>query len=183
MSQILTRIANIIVDVARNEDLLLRRVGRGIFVVPELAFVYTVGRTIASRAHEIFGTTDVRWLPESAIGDVGRVDLKFEVKDQPTYAFEFKRSGTGAAYVQDLKKLASLDDGKYERIFCALIDAWPDDIDPNPRIKAVEESGIPLERLIEHFDFFATLDSRYVNQVCCVVGLWHVAPISVSSVA
>jgi len=75
--------------------------------------------------------------------------------------------------------LASLDPATHERIFVALIDTWPNEIDPNPRILAVEKiSGVPTERLAEngHFDFFSTRHPNYVNQVCCVIGLWRIAP-------
>ena len=172
----LTKIADTIVEVARQEDLLLRRVGQGIFIVPELAFVYAVGRAIASRAGEIFGTPRVRWLPETKMGETGRTDLVFEVEGDRTYALEFKRGGSSDDYVSDLRKLATLDPARFERIFCALIDAWPDEIDPNPRISAVERvPEVKVERLSERFDFFATLNSSFKNQICCVVALWRVA--------
>ena len=109
------------------------------------------------------------------MGTGSRTDLVFEVAGGLTYALEFKRGGNADSYVYDLRKLASLDPSKYERIFCALIDAWPNEIPDVPRIVAVEESEIQTERLVKHFDFFATLDSRYKNQVCCVVALWRIA--------
>ncbi len=174
MSPILTNIANTIVDVARSEDLLLRRVGQGIFFVPELAFVHAVGRAIASKALEIFGTTEVKWMPETALKAGVRTDLVFEVREQPTYAFEFKCGGKGEAYVADIKKLAALPVERYERVFCALIDAWPENISTDPRIRAVENSGVPVHRLVEHFDFFSPLNARYKKQVSCVVGIWRV---------
>jgi hypothetical protein len=177
MSPVLKALADTIIDIARNEDAVLRRVRQGIFHMPELAFVHAVGRAIAARAHEIFATPNVRWLPEVSIGGAhGPTDLVFEVEGQKAYAFEFKQGANAESYVRDLRKLASLDAERYERIFCALIDTWPKEIDPNPRITAVVKSGVPVERLVEHFDFFATLDSRFKNQVCCVVGLWRVAP-------
>jgi len=174
VSSTLRKIADIVVDVARHEDLILRRVGQGIFLVPELAFVYAVGRTIAANASAIFGTPNVRWLPETKAGNTGRTDLIFAVEGQTTYALEFKRAGKGSDYASDLRKLAAMD-SSWERIFCALIDTWPHEIDPNPRIVEVEScENVVVERLTERFDFFATLDSRYANQVCCVVGLWRI---------
>ena len=175
-SATLTRLALKVVDTARQEDLLLRRVGQGIFLVPELAFVYAVGRSIASDANEIFGTPKVRWLPESKIGTSGRTDLTFEVENQATYALEFKRGGTSADYIRDLRKLSALDASRFERVFCALIDSWPHEIESNPRIQAVESCGVMVERLTESFDFFATLHSGFKKQLCCVVAIWRVCP-------
>jgi len=175
-SATVAKLALKIVDTARREDLLLRRVGQGIFLVPELAFVYAVGRSIASDATEIFGTPIVKWLPESKVGATGRTDLTFEVENQPAYALEFKRSGTSADYIRDLRKLSALDSSRFERIFCALVDSWPHEIESNPRIRAVESCGVAVERLTEPFDFFATLHSRYKKQVCCVVAIWRVSP-------
>jgi hypothetical protein len=47
MSVNLEMLSQTIIEVARQEDLVLRRVGKGIFLVPELAFVYAVGRELA----------------------------------------------------------------------------------------------------------------------------------------
>lgn len=176
---VLKTIANIITEVAREEDLILSRVGKGIFLVPELAFVYSVGRALAIDAERIFSTAHVKWIPETAIGEAGRTDLVFEVEAQRAFAFEFKCGGKAQDYAGDIRKLASLDPTKYERIFVALINSWPDKIDSDSRILAVEKSsGVPTERLTEnrHFDSFPTRDPDYVNQVCCVIALWRIAP-------
>lgn len=174
----LKSIANTIVGVAREEDLMLHRVGKGIFLIPELAFVYSVGRALAL-ANRIFSTPEVKWLPETTVGAAGRTDLVFEVKGQQAFAFEFKCAGKADDYAHDIRELASLDPAKYERIFGALIDTWPQEIDPNARILAVEkDSRVPVERLSEsgRFDFFSTLHQGYVKQICSVVGLWRIAP-------
>ena len=61
----LNKISDLIVDVARREDLILRRVGKGVLLIPELAFSYAVGRELASNAEDIFGTIEVTWKLES----------------------------------------------------------------------------------------------------------------------
>ena len=82
----LKNIANIIVGVAREEDLILHRVGKGgIFLIPELAFVYSVGRALAIDAQRIFSTPHVKWIVEQARGEAGRTDLVFEVEGQPAF--------------------------------------------------------------------------------------------------
>lgn len=176
---VLKSIADIIEGVAREEDSILRRVGKGIFLIPELAFVYSVGRALALGAQRIFSTPHVKWIPETVRGEAGRTDIVFEVEGQPAFAFEFKCGGKAENYAGDLRKLASLDPVTYERIFVALIDTWPNHIDSDPRILAVEkDSGVAIERLAKNgnFDFFSTRHPNYVNQTCCVIGLWRISP-------
>lgn len=175
----LKQIAELIVGVAREEDLILRRVGKGIFLMPESAFVYAVGRALALSAKKIFDTPEVEWCPETTFEDVGRVDLVFKVNGGKLFAFEFKRAGSGEAYADDIRKLARLDRASCHALFVGLIEAWPESIKDDPRIRAVEHvEGVTVERITSSgkgFDFFAT-ESHYKNQVCCVVGIWRVKP-------
>jgi hypothetical protein len=89
MSVNLEMLSQTIIEVARHEDLILRRVGKGIFLVPELAFVYAVGRELAIKAESVLGTAAL-WLPESTICESGRTDLEFDVDNPPGLAIEFK---------------------------------------------------------------------------------------------
>jgi hypothetical protein len=152
-------------------------VGRGIFLIPELAFVYAVGRSISANAQDIFKTPLVEWLPGTSISKAGRTDLVFKTQDQKDFAIQFKRSGVDETFIQDITKLATLELQKYQWLFCALIDTWPNEIDPNPRTNAVEkDSGIPVRRLTDRFEFFSTKHPKYVKQVCCLVALWIIDP-------
>ena len=171
----LDKISDLVVDVARKEDLILRRVGKGILSIPELSFTYSVGRQLASNAESIFGTNDVSWKPETTISaDSGRTDLVFDVQGGTGIAIEFKIGGNSDSYIRDINKLKAIP-GDYEKIFCALVDAWPDDLLSDGRIQAVEsQEGINRICRDKFFDFFSTLHDAYKGQLCCVVGVWHV---------
>lgn len=172
----LQKVSDIIVDTARQEDSILKKVGKGIFQIPELAFTYAVGREIAINAENIFNNSNVRWLPEETITtSSGRTDLVFVSPGSKGLAIEFKIGGPLDSYKKDIDKLSKIDSTKYERIFCALIDAWPDKLLNDPRVLAVEENDLST-RLCrdDFFDFFATLHEKYKNQLCCVVGVWHI---------
>jgi len=171
----LNKIANIIVNVARKEDLILRHVGKGIFHLPELAFTYIIGREIAINAENIFGTSNIEWFLEKNITEkAGRTDLVFEVNKKNGIAIEFKIGGKHETYIKDIEKLKNIPDN-YETIFCALIDAWPDQLHSDPRIIAVKSvPGVKPICKDEFFDFFATL-SDFVHQICCIVGIWQVS--------
>jgi hypothetical protein len=65
----------LIVETAIREDLSLRAVGEGIFLMPERAFVFVVGRAIAGQPMAILGSSSVSWRPEATIGNRGPSDL------------------------------------------------------------------------------------------------------------
>jgi hypothetical protein len=175
MSVNLEMLSQTIIEVARHEDLILRRVGKGIFLVPELAFVYAVGRELAIKAESVLGTAAALWLPESTICESGRTDLVFDVDNAPGLAIEFK---CGDIHVdkceRDLWKLAAIDPGDYMRVFCALIATWPNTISEDPRIERVEKGPVPVKRLTKDLDFFSTYHTAFKNQVCCLIGIWEI---------
>ena len=85
----LQKISDLIVDVAIQEDLILRRVNRSVLMIPELAFVYAVGREIAINTESIFGSNEVSWKPEKWLSqESGRTDLVFENKSGKGVAIE-----------------------------------------------------------------------------------------------
>ncbi len=170
----------LLVDVAMREDVSLRAFGEGIFLMPERAFAYSVGKAIAAHASTILGSAAVRWLPEAKVGDSGPSDLVFDIEGGKGLALEFKMRGGTQTCARDLDKLAALDSSRYERFFCALVDAWPDNLNSDPRVVAIEShtppSGSKAVRVPARFDFFSTLDRDFKNQLCCVVGLWRIEP-------
>lgn len=171
----LDKLKDIIVDIARREDLILRRVGKGIFQIPELAFSYMVGRELATNAEYIFGTNKVYWKPENTISNTsGRTDLVFDVEGRSSLAVEFKLGGHPDTYIKDIEKLRKIPTG-YEKVFCALIDTWPEQILNDNRVKTVEsQKGVQRLCTDQFFDFFATLSEKYKGQLCCIVGVWHI---------
>lgn len=171
----LNKISDLIIDVARNEDLILRRVGKGVLHLPELAFTYAVGREIALQTERIFGTDKVRWMPEVTLTPKsGRTDLIFENQIGKGIAIEFKTGGSVDSYKKDIEKLRNIPDN-YEALFCALIDAYPNNLETDNRITGIEAlDGVERICRDKFFDFFATLDDKYVSQLCCIVGIWKV---------
>ena len=145
-------------------------------LVPELAFAYTVGREISLNAEAIFGTDKVSWNPETTISaDSGRTDLVFDVVEKAGVAIEFKVGGHRDSYIKDIKKLKKIP-GNYQKVFCALIDAWPNELQSDSRIQAVEsQEGITRLCRDKFFDFFATLHEGYQGQLCCIVGVWQIS--------
>jgi hypothetical protein len=175
MSVNLEMLSQTIIEVARHEDLILRRVGKGIFLVPELALIYAVGRELAIKAESVLATAGAQWLPESIIGESGRTDLVFHVNNSPGLAIEFK---CGDVHVDEceraLWKLAAIDPGDYTRVFCALIATWPTTISEEPRIERIEKGPVPVKRLTKDLDFFSTFHTAFKNQVCCLIGIWEI---------
>ena len=168
-------ISDLIVDVARKEDRILRRIGKGVLLMPELAFAYIVGKELASKARSIFGTDNVSWKPENMVtNESGITDLVFEVKQGKNVAIEFKIGGHQDNYKKDIEKLKNIPDN-YEKIFCALIDAWPNNIEKDTRVQAVEsQEGVNRICRDNFFDYFTTIHEEYKGQLCCIVGIWHV---------
>lgn len=170
---LLKNIAEIVVSTAREEDAILRNVGKGIFYMPELAFSYAVGKKIFINAEQVFGSKRVEWEANKKISDnSGLTDLVI-ICNGNKFAIEFKIGGCGDNYKKDIKKLKNVPE-EYAKLFCALIDTWPDSINKDNRIKSVEaETKITQIRKDKFFDFFSTL-SNYKKQLCCVVGVWEV---------
>jgi hypothetical protein len=178
MKTIPQRFAEIVIKVARTEDLALRSVGKGVLRMPETAFAYAVGSAVALEASSVFGPRQVKWLPENSLGPLsGRTDLVFDVGDERGLAVEFKIGGTWESYCTDISKLAAVDPNRFDRVFCGLVDAWPKVLFEDPRIKRVEERFQSQIMRVgtsgDSFDFFATLHSSYKNQICCIVAMWQ----------
>ena len=170
-------LAATIIEVARHEELLLSRVGKGIFFMPEVAFAYAVGLKLAMRAELAFGTGEAKWYLEKTIAGGHPTDLVFEVNNGLGLAIEFKRWGNPDDYESDLKKLEAIDSSKYTKVFCALVNVRPDLLSKDNRIQSVENREGPLKvrRLTKDFDFFSTVhDSFKTIQICCLIGIWEV---------
>ena len=176
---VLERIAGTIVEIARREDLVLRRLGKGIFFMPELAFAYMVGREIALHAGDVFGTTDIRWRREiELVKEAGITDLFFETGRNEGIAIEFKVRGRSDEYRADIDKLRTLRAARpgCKAVFCALVDVFCDTLEKDPRVAGLGgDAGLrrlPHER---PFEFFTTVDDAYQKPVCCMVAVWEVS--------
>jgi hypothetical protein len=167
-----------IVTVAHEENEQLRKHGKGIFFMPELAFSYLVGKRITSEAIKVFGTQEIQWLPETNIGGGGPSDVVFKMQGQKSVVIEMKMRTGDNAYYSDVCKLSRLPREEYIKIFCAFVDALKKDGRYDARIKRLEKKAKEEQVLIERigdFECFDTLDDAYSSPIQCVIAAWQVA--------
>ena len=168
-------IYNEIVSLALREESLLKRLEKGIFSIPELAFTYEVGKSLVLNQERIFGSKGWQFDREIKIDSNGPTDLiltnnSFDKK----ILIEFKIKYTYEAYINDIEKLKSYSPDKYLKYFCALIDAFYDKNINDERIKKLNE--LYNQNFIwkpKNFEFFTTLN-YYKKQNVCVVGFWQI---------
>ncbi|MCH7534661.1 MAG: hypothetical protein IH948_02765 [Bacteroidetes bacterium] len=121
-------VSNTIRAFARRENQkLMHDFGKGIFDVPELAFVYLVGKEIAGDFEGYFNSKDYDWVRETDFGNGGPTDLAFWSKNpmDTSYMLEFKMDDTHDKYTADIRKLKQpllnkYQDRKVEKYFCGL---------------------------------------------------------------
>ncbi len=165
-------------DLARKEDEKLRKVRKGIFYMPELAFAYSVGKDLYYASRQIFGKSAVDWQREVVIGHGGPSDLVIRLKsgkDGKDLVIEFKMRETWGKYIADIEKLESLDGSEYDRMFVALVDASLSRAAEDVRIVSIQRRFSRLKRLGNgEFQSFRTLQDGYLNrEVLCVIAAWH----------
>ena len=163
-----------IATTAYEEDVNLRKFGKSIFSVPERAFVYLVAKKIAFAAPSIFNIHKLKWDLEIDLGNGGPSDFVIEIPDEKDLVFEFKMGGHQDSYFSDIKKLQSLDPQTYKRYFCAVIDAYPNELPDVRRVLAIDNNSVsPTKRSMEHFPYFPTIRSDLVKELVCVVAMWE----------
>ncbi len=164
-----------ICDLARKEDEKLRKVRKGIFYMPELAFAYSVGKDLYDASRQIFGKSAVDWQREIVIGHGGPSDLVIRFTSGKDLVIEFKMRETWGKYIADIEKLESLDGSEYDRMFVALVDASLSRAAEDVRIVSIQRRFSRLKRLGNgEFQSFHTLQDGYLNrEVLCVIAAWH----------
>ncbi|WP_100629739.1 hypothetical protein [Algoriphagus formosus] len=112
----------------------------GIFFVPELYFVFEVGKALYKKRKEIFGLESIKWVREKDLGNGGPSDLVFETESDQV-VFEFKIANTYNSYLSDIKKLESLKkpNRRSYLYFVALIDSFRGKSDP--RVEEVHKGS------------------------------------------
>ena len=175
MTEIVKKIGQIIETVARKEDFELTQISgdKGIFYMPELAFVYHCGKAIMKNKEDVFGTIEVKWKREENIGSGGPTDLLFELPNKKHIAIEFKLRDKANAYLSDIEKLLRLDKDNCVCAFCALVDAFTSKLPLDSRISSVDERS-DVYSLLEPKPHFPTKQNWYKSEVSCVVGFWGV---------
>jgi hypothetical protein len=176
----LDKVYDLISKVALREELELRSVSSGIFSIQELAFVYIVGKEIALKAIDIFGTKDICWYTEKQIEKTPkttRTDLVFEDNEgSPVLAIEFKTRKEEGVCLNDIKKLKEIK-SECIKVFCALVEKDKEPKEPNVWF------GDGVKPLYNHnkgnFEKFPTIDyhtdsSRPSGKTCCIVAAWEV---------
>jgi len=170
----LLKIREVIHAVARQEDSELRRYsGKGILLMPELAFVHQVAKELSLRCNEVFNTPNIQWEMNKNFG-AGLTDLIIIPQGigANKIAFEFKIGGGIQTWIDDIDKINQLDSNEYDRIFVSLIDVFVNDLMTHCRIKDIDQHPSTI-RIGNNFDFFTTV-TNYVTQTCCVVGTWFI---------
>jgi hypothetical protein len=167
-------LSSVVYEVAFNENKSLENlVGEGIFYMPELAFSCLCGMEIMKNKKAIFGDDDVVWQREINVGNGGPSDSVFSLKDGSKLVIEYKIATDYYAYMSDILKLGRLDDPKFTKIFCALVDTFDKNLpDDGRQIKLTEANEHSVEQLFQRS--FPTKLNKYVNPLSCVVGLWAV---------
>jgi hypothetical protein len=181
MKEILTKILQVIENVARDEEAKLSSAGsaEGIFNMPELAFVYDCGKAIMLNRRDIFGEVDVKWEREVDLKNGGPTDLVFRLqKENRLIAIEFKLRDTKDAYLRDVSKLLALSADNVNgmeitRVFCALVDTFSHKCSSDTRITSLDNDP-RVRRINQDRLSFKTSQSRYSSDVSCVVCLWEV---------
>lgn len=162
-----------IIEVAENEDKELERLcSEGIFFVPELAFAYLVGKEIMKS--DVAKENKLELIREQKISsDYGIADLVLKGEGLKTIVVEFKMQAKDVNYIGDIKKLQKINED-YEKIFCALIDVFPDALESDGRIIKLEETFKGEIERIGYFYHFPTKYSYYQKTTHCLIGIWRV---------
>jgi hypothetical protein len=180
MNDRLEAISRLIAAVARQENLELRPLGRGVAFVPELAFAYLVGKAVTAQSSDIFGTPDVRWSTDELIAGFGRASLVFHpAAPGKAVVVEFKRKfGPNLSYLAPLNRFGSIDEHKYDRLFCGLMFSGVTkpivETLNDPSIRTVESaaSNLRVRPAYSPFQYFEKWP-KSVTPVYCVVGVWQ----------
>jgi len=122
------RISKTILEVALEENRVLTGCfNKGIFDIPELAFVYLVGKKISFSTSTHFDSENYSWVREKDFGNGGPTDLAFISSDinEPNYLIEFKMDDTYHSYNADIEKLKEPLNTEhrnihFEKFFCGL---------------------------------------------------------------
>lgn len=176
---ILKVIANEIFLVAKEEERSLERAGTyGIFMMPEIAFVYQVGKSVMCKRRDIFGSEDIKWIRENKLGDeAGPIDLAFRIGHSGhLIVMEFKIARTIHDYKRDIEKVRRfVRGGDLLRVglFVVLNDPFVESNSPDNRMADLE-----LEDKVSMIftDGFATTMSShgYSKRQKCEVGVFRV---------
>jgi len=178
MERYIDSIINEIVEVAQNENQELMKIANndlnselGIFHMPELAFAYQCGKQIMKNSNNIFEENIPQWCREFDLGNGGPSDLVFNFANGYKIVIEFKMRDTADAYLSDLTKLSKLQDEKIIKLFCAVIDVFPKNLENDGRVKKINTDSRTKELIVKLFN---TNQTWYKSEIQALVGIWKV---------
>lgn len=99
-----------ICDAVRREEKELLKVGRGVFLLQEIALVYCVARSLIQSSSAVFNSNILDLRPEMNVkGCKGRVDLFIEIENGRKLVFKFKTRSNVSSCYDDIEKLRKIE--------------------------------------------------------------------------
>lgn len=173
--EVISRICSEIKHFAQEENALLQReFGKSIFDMPELAFVYEIGKRIARRRSLILGSEDYEWLRETNVGAGGITDLIFQPKYEkslPTILIEFKMDDTYHSYAKDIEKLM-MHPNSYNTIKLFVGLKWLFEETENSFLSHMQREISFSGSLVEPFSFPVQMQGQ--KSSICYLTIWEV---------
>ncbi len=169
MNQFIQKIPAIVLQIAKEEDEILKKFGKGIFFIPELAFSYKLGKELGKVGHKHYN--DFKWNREVKIGKEGPSDLVFDINNEKV-VIEVKMISMFDKYKKDIDKLKQIDDKNIRKIFIALIDTYRGEEELDYKI--IEMNKLNLKPLKMPFDQIKSKYSPHNKPVSCIISIWEV---------
>ncbi len=198
------KIREVIIETALKEDKLISASGenKGLFDMPELAFVFEVGKQVAYRNEFIFNTNYFDWYTEYTFDKAGGPsDLIFEYWENEKkdivkkIILEFKLVNRIETYLDDIEKLHRIRDKNVIKLFCGLKDCFEKDMHEKivnennkeityfwgeQKIKGLnreEDSNrkINVSLIDEEFSFKTGSILGFKQKLHCLISLWEVS--------
>ena len=168
---------NSICESVLREEEVLSKIGRGVFLMQEIALVYSVARSLIDNSSSVFGSeiSDLR-TETNVKGRSGRVDLLIEIEDGRKLVFEFKTRSNAPNCLDDIEKLRKIDRG-YEKYFCALVQVdneKPFENDTSRVLSSLPDVQSISEKNIVNFETNNYQRKKLEKNVGCLIGLWKI---------
>jgi hypothetical protein len=148
---------------------------KGIFTIPEPALVYLIAKAVVCASPLLFGCWDLRWRIERKLGNQGPSDLVIYPNKKRPIVIEFKMDVKKEKLLSDVAKLRLLDISEYQRLFCAIIGVYEEELPDPPRVLEIDHADSGTNRrLAKNFPRFSTFTSTGKNPLYCLVAGWEI---------
>ena len=165
-------IHKLIIETIENEAKFLKRIEKGIFYLPERALVYLIARKIKEDSELGKHISNFEF-------EKRRVDLTLKTEKFGEILIEFKIRGrwydnARGSYSRDIEKLEKVLNGDI-RIFYALIDTAPHELENDERIVNIEKKFKGrIERMPKGRPFLAFTSTLDNQKRTCIIGCWKI---------